>query len=90
MDIAAELYAMSASCIQAKGKLGIAPEDETPVRLADLFCSQSRQRVDSLFGGLFDPTDADAYRLAQGVLAGDYRWLEQGILEPTAPDGINR
>tara|TARA_Y100000588_G_scaffold319351_1_gene349364 strand:- start:6165 stop:8009 length:1845 start_codon:yes stop_codon:yes gene_type:complete len=90
VDIAAELYAMSASCIQAKGKLDIAPEDETPVQLADLFCSQSRQRVDSLFRGLFDATDADAYRLAQGVLDGDYRWLEQGILEPTAPNGINR
>ena len=90
VDIAAELYAMSASCIQAKGKLERASEDETPVQLADLFCSQSRQRVDNLFRGLFDATDKDAYRLAQGVLAGDYLWLEKGILEPPAPDGINR
>jgi len=90
VDIAAELYAMSASCIQVKRKLERAPEDETPVQLADLFCSQSKQRVDSLFRGLFDATDEDAYRLAQGVLAGDYRWLEKGILEPPAPSGINR
>ena len=90
VDIAAELYAMSASCIQVKRKLERVPKDDTPVQLADLFCSQSKQRVDSLFRGLFDATDEDAYRLAQGVLAGDYRWLEKGILEPPAPGGINR
>jgi hypothetical protein len=66
------------------------PGDDSPVRLADLFCRQARKRVDDLFDGLFDSTDRPAYRVAQEVLEGQYKWLEQGIFAPPAPEGVDR
>ena len=90
VDIGAELLAMCATCVQATAMVKANPADTSPVRLADLFCRQSRKRVNDLFKRLFDDTDRDAYRLGQGVLDGEYKWLEQGILPPPAPEGVTR
>lgn len=90
VDIGAELYAMSAVCVHATARVRDNPEDESPVELAAVFCGRSRRRVEELFGRVFDDGDRDAYRLAQRVLDGRYRWLEEGILEPPAPEGVDR
>jgi hypothetical protein len=90
VDIGAELYAMCASCVKATAMVKERPGDDSPVRLADLFCRQARKRVDDLFDGLFDSTDRPAYRVAQEVLEGQYKWLEQGIFAPPAPEGVDR
>jgi alkylation response protein AidB-like acyl-CoA dehydrogenase len=90
VDIGAELYAMCATCVQAAAMLERRPGDASPVKLADLFCRQARRRVDDLFDDLFDTTDRPAYRVAQQVLDGEYKWLEQGIFAPPAPEGIER
>ncbi|MDH3205462.1 MAG: acyl-CoA dehydrogenase family protein [Gemmatimonadota bacterium] len=90
VDIGAELFAMCASVVQATAKVQANPSDQSPIRLADLFCQRARQRIDDLFDDLFNDTDGDAYRLAQGVLKGEYTWLEKGIFPPPAPEGIER
>jgi len=90
VDIGAELYAMCAACVRATELVAATPGDQTPVRVADLFCRQAEQRIEDLFEHLFDDTDAVAYKLAQGVLGGEYTWLEQGIFPPPAPEGIER
>ncbi|MFG2085046.1 MULTISPECIES: acyl-CoA dehydrogenase family protein [unclassified Spirillospora] len=100
VDIGAELYAMSAVCVRAHadasadGPLGSAGRDgEGPatapgasaVLLADAFCRQSRVRVDELFDGLWRNTDATDVKLARAVLAGDFAWVEEGVLDPSIP-----
>lgn len=90
VDIGAELYAMAAVCAYARAKKAEGQGDETPVRLADLFCRQSRQRVEDLFDHVFNDTDRPAYEVAREILDGDYRWLEKGIFSPPAPEGIER
>jgi hypothetical protein len=90
VDIGAELYAMCASVVQATELVKQNPSDQTPVRLADLFCQRARQRIDDLFDDLFSDVDADAYKVAQEVLDGDFTWLEKGIFPPPAPEGIER
>jgi alkylation response protein AidB-like acyl-CoA dehydrogenase len=90
VDIGAELYAMCATCVKATTMAKERPGDDSPVKLADLFCRQAEKRVEDLFGGLFDSTDRPAYRVAQEVLEGEYKWLEQGIFAPPAPEGIER
>lgn len=87
VDIGAELYAISATCVKARALAAERAGDESPLRLADLFCRQARRRVEALFAGLFDADDRAAYRLAQRVLEGEYRWLEQGIFPPPSPGG---
>jgi alkylation response protein AidB-like acyl-CoA dehydrogenase len=79
VDIGAELYAMSASCVYAKT---LRPERGTSaVELADAFCRQSRRRVDELFNRLGHNTDADDRAIAKQVLKERYTWLEEGVLD---------
>jgi len=90
VDIGAELYAMCASVIQATTLVKENPSDQSPIRLADLFCQRARVRIDDLFDDLFSDVDGDAYKVAQEVLNGDFKWLEQGVFPPPAPGGIER
>jgi alkylation response protein AidB-like acyl-CoA dehydrogenase len=88
VDIGAELFAMAAACSRA----AMLREDDaalghTAYQLADAFCGQSRLRVESLFTALWSNTDDADRRLAQRVLGGDYRWLEDGVLDPSEGTG---
>jgi len=75
VDIAAELYAMTASCVYAK-ELGV-------FALADAFCRQSRRRIAELTDQLWVNTDDHDRDLAGSVLDDDHIWLEDGILDPS-------
>ncbi|WP_055483238.1 acyl-CoA dehydrogenase family protein [Sphaerimonospora mesophila] len=81
VDIGAELFAMTAVCVQAQ-------EDTVefgrkPYELADTFCHQARLRAEALFARLWDNTDSRDVRLARLVLDGRYGFLEEGILDPS-------
>ncbi|MGF1472479.1 MAG: acyl-CoA dehydrogenase domain-containing protein [Rubrobacteraceae bacterium] len=80
VDIGAELFAMSAACTRAQWLLQKNPQDERPVKMADLFCHSSRRRVNSLFAGLFHNDDSHIYKMAREVLDGEHTWLEAGII----------
>lgn len=75
VDIAAELYAMTVSCVHAK--------DRGDVELADVFCRQSRRRVGELTARLWVNTDEHDREIARRVLDDRYTWLEEGILDPS-------
>jgi alkylation response protein AidB-like acyl-CoA dehydrogenase len=81
VDIGAELFAMSASCVRARAQRQESPEG---VELADLFCEQARVRVEALFNALWHNTDDRDVALAKKVLAGRYVSVETGV---TAPPG---
>jgi alkylation response protein AidB-like acyl-CoA dehydrogenase len=77
VDIGAELFAISAACVRATAERGTRPDG---VDLADVFCRQSRRRVDALFHELWRNTDARDVAAAKQVLSGAYRTLESGVL----------
>lgn len=77
VDIGAELFAMAASCARATAERDQHPEN---VELADLFCAQARLRVQTLFGALWENTDAADAKASAGVLAGRYTAVEEGIV----------
>lgn len=81
VDIGAELFAMTATCVRAGGAAGEAGHSE--VELADAFCRQSRVRAEQLFTALWDNSDDADRKLAHGVLDGRYAWLEEGIIDPS-------
>ena len=88
VDIGAELFAMSATCVRARmdATTGAGPTGaRVAFELADLFCAQARQRAEELFTQLWNNTDAADTALARHVLAGRYAWLEDGILDPSIP-----
>jgi hypothetical protein len=82
VDVAAELFAMAATCSRARK---LYEQDRTTgaraVKLADLFCRQARRRVRSTFNGLRRNEDVPTFKFAQEILAGEHRWLERDIVE---------
>ena len=80
VDIGAELLAISASCSRALMMVRKDPGNTGPVRMADLLSRQARRRVGQLFASVFDNDDDRTYRLAQRVLQGEERWLEDGLV----------
>jgi hypothetical protein len=60
-------------------------ESAAAVRLADTFCRQARLRSDRLFDGLWHNTDGADRSLSSAVLAGEFRWLEDGVLDVSIP-----
>jgi alkylation response protein AidB-like acyl-CoA dehydrogenase len=86
VDIGAELFAMSATCVRAQFDVsGGTGRDRRAQELAALFCRQARLRVEALFAELWSSTDAADSALARQVLGGRYTWLEEGILDPSIP-----
>lgn len=77
VDIGAELFAIAAVCSRARHS-GRAEE----VELADLFSRQARQRVVILEHALWNNTDSGDVALAKKLLAGRYRFAEDGIVAP--------
>jgi len=86
VDIGAELYAMSASCVRAQSMRGEAHGDEA-MRLADLACLRARLRIRKLFNELWSNADDPTYRVAQDVLKGKYAWLEEGAIQAVPAKG---
>ena len=81
VDIGAELYAMSASIARAQM---LAKQGNKGARdLADVFCRESRDRIEASFRALYGKHDRALYKLAQAVVKGEHAWLERGIVDDT-------
>lgn len=88
VDIGAELFAVSASCVRAAMIAADEPEQgKSAYQLADTFAEQSRHRTERLLDELWRNTDAADERLAERVLDGRYTWLEQGIIDTSEGTG---
>ncbi|MBX7256139.1 MAG: acyl-CoA dehydrogenase family protein [Candidatus Hydrogenedentes bacterium] len=90
VDIAMELFAMSASVVRAQTLLKEGHADaQNAVSLADMFCKTARRKVRHLFHDLWHNDDAAKYRTALSVLDGTHTWIEEGIIahdeEPFPP-----
>ncbi|MFJ8086153.1 acyl-CoA dehydrogenase family protein [Streptomyces sp. NPDC096205] len=83
VDIGAELFAMSATCVRAELLRSSGDHGREAYQLADTFCRQARIRVDTLFDRLWTNTDDIDRQVVKGVLSGTYTWLEEGILDPS-------
>ncbi len=74
VDIGAELFAITATCLRAERLLqsdaGSAENANLP-HLVDYFCQASRLRIEEKFRGIRRNADRAGYRLAQGVLGQD-------------------
>src|SRR4051794_16848584 len=84
VDIGAELYAIAAACVYAKTIEQEHPERADQAReLADLFSRQARRRADVLFEELWHNDDDLNTKRAFAVLDGRYKWVEDGIVDPS-------
>jgi alkylation response protein AidB-like acyl-CoA dehydrogenase len=79
VDIGAELYAMASTLSRAK--MLAEQGNAEAMELADVFCRESRERVEASFRALYGKHDGALYRLAQRVVKGEHAWLESGIVD---------
>ncbi|TAM71569.1 acyl-CoA dehydrogenase family protein [Mycobacterium sp.] len=88
VDIGAELFAMSAACVQAESQRAADPVvGQQSYELAETFCAQAALRVETLFHALWDNTDGSDVQLTRNLLQGRYRWLEDGIIDQSEGTG---
>jgi alkylation response protein AidB-like acyl-CoA dehydrogenase len=80
VDVGAELFAMTATCVRAQRDVKRGTGARTPYELADTFCRAARRRVEALFAGVGANDDAFNYGIARAFLDGRYTWLEQGVV----------
>jgi hypothetical protein len=73
VDIGTELFAISATCSYAS-------DNKASIELADLFCQESRARIEGKFRELGSNQDKLKRKIAKKVLAGEYLWLENDIM----------
>ncbi len=88
VDIGAELFAMTASCVRAEMLSKEDPEaGAAACDLAAAFCEQSRVRVDELFARMWNNSDSTDDALTKRILEGRHTSLEEGVLHlyPNAP-----
>ena len=88
VDIGAELFAISATCVRAESQRVADPVvGAQAYELADVFCQQATLRVEALFHALWTNTDSSDVRLANDLLEGRYTWLEHGIIDQSEGTG---
>jgi len=78
--VGGDLFAMVAACSKAQAMAQRQPSESSPLELADLFCRLARRRVTFAMQRLGDNDDRQSSRMAQDVLSGHLKWLEEGIL----------
>ncbi len=82
VDIANELFVMALSITRARRAVDDNPaQAQHEEQLAELFCRNSRRRVDRLFRALWRNDDSFKYGVGRDVLAGTHAWLERGAME---------
>lgn len=80
VDIGTEIFAISAACSRAQSKLKNGTPRDQIIPLVDFFCNEARARIEQAFRHIGSNNNRDGYKVAKGVLDGDYGWLEEGIV----------
>ncbi len=81
VEVGTELFVMSATCSYAIGlKDQDAEKGDSPIALADYFCTLARRRIADHFDAVSDNDDRQANKLARRVFDSDMRWLEEGVI----------
>jgi len=80
VDIGSDLLVMSATVLHAKTLADRGGDSRGAEALADAFCRQARRRISGNFRSLFRNDDVATARVADRFLAGDFAWLEAGVV----------
>jgi hypothetical protein len=82
VDIVMELFVIAATVSHARQLHDERqPEAARAAELADVFCRDSRRRIQRLFQDLWRNDDAGKNQLAARVMNGEHAWLEEGRLD---------
>jgi hypothetical protein len=77
VDVALELFALSAALLRANGERGHNPSS---LALAESFAHAARRRIDDRLRDMWSNDDVEQDRLASELLDGRFTWLELGTM----------
>jgi alkylation response protein AidB-like acyl-CoA dehydrogenase len=80
VDVATELFAISATCSYAQWLLSQGKPRDEILSVADYFCRSARMRIDHHFAGTGRNADKRGYQLTQELLADKHQVLRGGIV----------
>lgn len=80
VEIGTELFAMTAVVSRAQTMVNNNYSDESPVKLANIFCKRSKRKIKALQQAIFCNDDKSDYAVALNFLGGEFIWLEEGII----------
>jgi|AP95_1055475.scaffolds.fasta_scaffold00001_48 alkylation response protein AidB-like acyl-CoA dehydrogenase len=80
VDIGADLFVMTASIVRARMLTDRGSDETGATALSDLYCRHARRRIAARFDALFINDDDATYSIARRFLAGEFEWLERGIV----------
>ena len=82
VDIVMELFAMAATVSRTRALLDAKDADaQKAVELTELFCANSRMKIERLFEDLWTNNDAIKNKVAGQVLKYEHKWMEEGIID---------
>ncbi|QXQ09547.1 acyl-CoA dehydrogenase family protein [Paeniglutamicibacter sp. Y32M11] len=88
VDLGAELFAMAACISRVELMRTSDPANANSAELLALaFCEQSEHRCETLFRDLWANSDTTDRKLSKKVLAGDFTWLEAGVVDTSEGTG---
>lgn len=88
VDIGAELFAMAACVSRVEMMRSTDPTHADSAELLALaFCEQAEHRCETLFKELWSNSDKTDKKLTKKVLAGEFTWLEEGVIDPSENTG---
>jgi len=86
MEIGTELFAMSAACAYGQHLATTSENGRDPRQPADVFCRQAKRRITQHFKAARQAKLKPEHAIAKKVLAGDLRWLEEGVFPVESGD----
>ncbi|HVU15885.1 MAG TPA: acyl-CoA dehydrogenase family protein [Candidatus Didemnitutus sp.] len=79
-DIGSDLFALAATCVYAQKRINDGEAAENILNVVDDFHAQASARIRQNYAGVARNSDERGYALAQEVVDGRHRWLEDGIV----------
>ena len=85
VDIGVDLFVMASTLSYADYLVGQKPDDQTPQELADLFCRETRRRIEANFRAVKSNFNRSYTRVSGLLMDGKLGWLAEGAANPIPP-----
>ena len=85
VDIGVDLFVMASALSYADHLVATNPADQSPQELADLFCRETRRRIEGNFRAVKSNYNRSYNKVAGLLMDGKLGWLAEGSMNPIPP-----
>jgi hypothetical protein len=85
VDIGVELFVMGSALSYADHLVALNPADQSPQELVDLYCRESRRRIEANFRAVKSNFNRSYNKVAGLLMEGKLDWLAEGSINPIPP-----